>query len=54
MAQGSHFSFYVNGQLVIEADDDTYSKGLIGLNAGAFDEPGVRIGFDNLTISNIE
>lgn len=54
VAQESHFSIYVNGQLVTEADDDTYRKGLIGLNAGAFDEPGVKIGFDNLTISEIE
>lgn len=50
VAQGSHFSFSVNGQLVAEADDGTYRSGAIGLEAGSFDEPGVRIAFDNLIV----
>jgi hypothetical protein len=53
-AQKSHFSFYVNDQLIAEADDDTYRSGLIGLNAGSFHESGVKIGFDNLTVSELE
>lgn len=51
VAQGDHFSFYVNGQLVAEADDDSYRSGGIGLDAGSFSEAGVQIAFDNLTIS---
>lgn len=54
VAQGSHFTFYVNDQQVAEADDDTYRSGAIGLNAGSFHEPGVRIGFDNLVITKPE
>ncbi len=54
VAQGSHFTFYVNGQQVAEADDDTYRSGAIGLNAGSFHESGVKIGFDNLTIKKPE
>ena len=54
VAEGSHFSFYVNNQLVAEADDSEYRSGLIGLNAGAFDQAGVSIGFDNLIVSKLE
>lgn len=54
VAQGSHLTFYVNGQQVAEADDDTYRSGAIGLNAGSFHESGVKIGFDNLTIKKPE
>jgi hypothetical protein len=51
LAQGSHFVFWVNGEQLTEADDKTYSRGAIGLNAGSFDEPGVMVSFDNLTIT---
>lgn len=54
VAQGSHFMFYVNGQLVAEADDSTYRSGTIGLNAGSFHEPGVKVAFDNLVITRPE
>jgi hypothetical protein len=54
VVQGSHFAFYVNDQQIAEADDNTYRSGAIGLNAGSFHEPGVRIGFDNLIISKPE
>jgi hypothetical protein len=54
VAQGSHFAFYVNDQQIAEADDDTYRSGAIGLNAGSFHEPGVRVGFDNLIITRPE
>jgi hypothetical protein len=50
-AQGSHFTFYVNDQLVTEADDTAYRSGGIGLDAGSFSEGGVRVAFDNLVIS---
>jgi len=51
VAQGSHFTFYVNGQQVAESDDDNYRSGTIGLDAGSFSEAGVQVAFDNLTIS---
>lgn len=54
IARRSQFSFYVNEQLVAEVVDSNYSSGAIGLNAGSFHEPGVRIGFDNLTITQPE
>lgn len=54
VAQGSHFMFYVNDQLVAEADDSTYRSGTIGLNAGSFHESGVKIAFDNLRITRPE
>jgi hypothetical protein len=31
LARGSHFTFTINGQVVIEVDDDTFSQGLVGL-----------------------
>jgi hypothetical protein len=50
-AVGSHFTFYVNDQLVAEADDASYRSGGIGLDAGSFSEGGVEIAFDKLVIS---
>jgi hypothetical protein len=50
-AQGTHFAFYVNDQLVAEADDTTYRSGGIGLDAGSFSEGAVEVAFDNLVIS---
>ena len=50
-AEGDHFSFYVNGQLVVEADDNSYRSGGVGLDAGSFSEAGVQVAFDNLTVS---
>lgn len=51
VARGATFEFFVNGQKVAQAEDDTYRSGAIGLDAGAFHEPGVQIAFDNLKIS---
>ena len=31
LAQGSHFTFTINGQVVSEVDDDHFSQGLVGL-----------------------
>ncbi len=51
VAQGSTLTFYVNDQQVNQVEDGTYRSGLIGLDAGSFEEPGVQIAFDNLVIS---
>ncbi|MGC9399624.1 MAG: family 16 glycoside hydrolase [Anaerolineae bacterium] len=49
-ARGPHFTFWVNEEQVLDVEDDTLSRGEIGLYAGAFDEAGVNISFDNLYI----
>jgi len=50
MAQGPDFSFYVNGEHVFDVTDASFAEGDIGLVAGAYDEAGVRIHFDNLEV----
>ena len=50
VAQGSHLTISVNGEQVVTVDDNAYRSGAIGLDAGSFNEPGVVIGFDNLSI----
>jgi hypothetical protein len=40
----------VNGVLIAEAADSTFSEGDIGLIVGSFDLPGVDIWFDNLMV----
>ncbi|MBI5951556.1 MAG: hypothetical protein HY865_07850 [Chloroflexi bacterium] len=50
-AQGSHFTFCVNQQVVVELDDDTYTKGRVGIAMGldrAADE--AIIEYDNYTV----
>ena len=47
---GTHFSLAVNGTLVGEFDDDELPRGDIGLIAGTFDEGGVRLHFDNVSV----
>jgi hypothetical protein len=49
-ARGPQFKFWVNDELVAEVEDDTLSKGGLGLYAGAFSEPGVHVHFDNLRV----
>ncbi|MFN2281046.1 MAG: family 16 glycoside hydrolase [Anaerolineales bacterium] len=52
ICHGSRLTLYVNGDLVAEAIDSTFTEGDIGLIVGSFDEPGVDIWFDNLMIRN--
>ena len=47
---GGHLSFSVNGTLLGEFDDAELTHGDIGLIAGTFDEPGVKIHFDNVVV----
>ncbi len=51
VAQGSRFSFIVNGQTVTEAEDERFPHGDIGLYAGSFYEGGVIVQFDHLQVS---
>jgi len=41
----------VNDRFVAETSDDALSEGDIGLTAGAFNEPGVRVAFDNVVVT---
>jgi hypothetical protein len=52
IARGNQFTFNVNGQSVTTFTDDAFKQGDIGLTAGTlFDNAGVHIAFDNLTLS---
>ena len=48
--QGDTLTFYINGQPAAIAIDSEFSKGDVGLLAGAFEEPGVDILFDNFVV----
>jgi hypothetical protein len=51
LAVGGTFSFYANGQLLVQLADGRYSGGAIGLDAGTFGQSGLRVAFDNLVVS---
>jgi len=44
-------SLIVNDVLLAEVKDDSFSDGRIGLIAGAYDTPGVKVLFDNLRVT---
>ncbi len=48
--RGAQFVFRVNGEEVARREDPTLARGDIGLYAGAFDAPDVRVAFDNLRV----
>lgn len=50
LCQGNRLSLRVNDILLVEAVDNAYSHGDIGLLAGTFDLPGTTILFDNLLV----
>ena len=51
IARGNQFTFNVNGETVTTFSDDEFKQGDIGLTAGTlFDNAGVHIAFDNLTL----
>lgn len=52
-ARGTQFTFWVNGEQVAQITDETLPDGDVGLYAGAFDEAGVQIAFDNLLMSSV-
>jgi hypothetical protein len=55
IAQGNQFTFKVNGQTAVTFTDDEFKQGSIGLTAGTlFDQAGVHIAFDNLTVSEVK
>jgi hypothetical protein len=54
VCRGNEFTFYVNDEPLTTLVDEAYAAGNIGLAAGAFDEPGVVIHFDNLKVYALE
>ncbi len=55
IAKGNQFTFKVNGQTVATFTDDEFKQGNIGLTAGTlFDQAGVHVAFDNLTVSEVK
>ena len=52
-ARGPELTFWVNGQQALQVEDETLSQGEIGLYAGAFDEAGVHVAFDDLKIETL-
>ncbi len=53
-AEGGNMIFSVNGQEVGRVSDTTLSEGDIGLLVETLGEGGVRIGFDNFTVTPLE
>jgi len=51
---GNQCSLYVNDTHLADMADDALSSGSIGLAAGAFDEPGVIVHFDNLKVYTLQ
>jgi hypothetical protein len=47
---GNTLSLYINGQKVAETTDDQFTRGDVGLIAGALSDPGVDIHFDNFSV----
>lgn len=44
---GDRLTLYVNGVKMVEASDDSYSSGFIGLVVGTTSVPGLEVSFDN-------
>jgi hypothetical protein len=55
IAQDNQFTFNVNGETVKTFSDGDFASGNIGLTAGSlFDNAGVRIAFDQLTVNEVK
>ncbi len=50
MCQDTTLAFYVNGELVAQAEDETLAKGDIGLAAGTVGDGGTSVWFDDLEV----
>jgi len=50
VAQGARFSFFLNGECLVELTDASFQAGEIALCAGTLDEPGFLVRFDRLVI----
>jgi hypothetical protein len=50
LAVAGTFSFYANGELLLQVADGRYSGGNVALASGTFGQPGLRVAFDNLVV----
>lgn len=50
ICQKDTFTLYINDKLMSTIQDQDFSSGNIGLVAGTFEQPDVRVAFDNLTV----
>ena len=53
-AEGANLIFYVNDREVGRVTDDTFRRGDIGLTVQTFGEGGVRVHFDNFSVTPLE
>ncbi len=49
--EGDRYTLFVNGEKIDSANSRTFSNGDVGLLAGAFDQGGVKVLFDNFSVS---
>jgi hypothetical protein len=54
IAEGNHFLFYVNGELLLEEYDNTLSAGRIGVSAASRDTIPTVLAFDDLVVRELE
>ena len=52
-ARGTELQFFVNGELLTIVDDATFASGNVGLVVGTFDEGGVEVRFDSLSVRSL-
>lgn len=50
LAAAPTFSFYANETLLTQVTDARYQGGNVGLDAGTFGQPGLRVAFDNVIV----
>ena len=50
VCDGTRLALYANGELLAEAEDDTFAKGDIGLTATTFGDVATEVHFDNLLV----
>jgi hypothetical protein len=51
VCMGDYLAFYVNGEFLAEATDDSYSSGQVALLGSAATRLGIVVEFDNLKVS---
>jgi len=54
LAEGPQITLLVNDEALATVEDDSFSTGQIAVSVGTFDEGGVAVGFDDLTLWSTE
>jgi serine/threonine-protein kinase len=50
ICEGEHLALYVNGELLAEADDATFSRGDIAFTATSYEDEPTEVHFDNMVV----